>query len=77
MRTRALHRTLLATVQAGQGDLDAACATATDALTAAVSMTSARLNERLRDFTRRVRARHEQPAVRDYMEQAAALLSPA
>jgi hypothetical protein len=77
VRTRALHRTLLATVQAGQGDLDAACATANRALTAAALMTSARLNTRLRDFTRRVRARHDQPAIRDYMEQAAALLPPA
>lgn len=77
VRTRALHSTLLATVQAGQGDLDAACATAADSLTAAASMTSARLNERLRDFTRRVRAYSGQPAVRDYTEQAVALLPPA
>jgi len=77
VRTRALHHTLLATVQAGHGDLDAACATATRALTAAASMTSARLDERLRDFTRRVRAHRDQPAVRHYTEQAAALLPPA
>jgi hypothetical protein len=77
VRARALHRTLLATVQAGQGNLDAACATATDALTAAASLTSARLNARLRDFTRRVRASQQQPAVRDYMEQATGLLPPA
>jgi hypothetical protein len=77
VRTRALHQTLLATVQAGQGDLDTACATASSALTAAASVTSARLNERLRDYTRRVRAYHDQPAVRDYAEHAAALLPPA
>lgn len=74
VRTRALHSTLLATVHAGQGELDAACATATRPLAASASLTSARLNERLRDFTRRVRAHHDQPAVRDYIEQAATLL---
>jgi hypothetical protein len=77
VRTRALHRTLLATVQAGQGDLDAACATATRALTAAASMTSTRLDDRLRDFTRRVRSHRDQPSVRDYTDRAAMLLPSA
>jgi hypothetical protein len=32
------------------------------------SLTSTRLDERLRDFTRRIRAHRNQPGVRDYIE---------
>ncbi|MGH3191549.1 MAG: hypothetical protein ACRDPY_25545 [Streptosporangiaceae bacterium] len=74
VRTRALHSTLLATVQAGQGDIEAACDTAGRALTAAPELTSARVNERLRDFARRISVHRDQPHVREYLECSAAML---
>jgi hypothetical protein len=48
------------------------CATAADALTAAASTASALLNERLRDFTRRVRGRHDLVGCRLHIPAAAA-----
>jgi hypothetical protein len=74
VRTAALHQTLLATVQAGSGDLDAACATAAMALTTSQALTSARLRERLRDFARRLQPYNCAPVVRDYLEQSRELL---
>lgn len=74
VRTRALHSTLLATVQAGQGDVEEACATADRALAASPELTSARLNERLRDFSRRISIHHGQGLVRDYLERAASTI---
>ncbi|HXL87939.1 MAG TPA: hypothetical protein VN969_02975 [Streptosporangiaceae bacterium] len=74
VRTRALHTTLLATVQAGQGEIEAACSTAGRALAAAPELTSARLNERLRDFSRRITAYPDQVNVREYLERSAELL---
>jgi hypothetical protein len=74
VRARALHQTLLATVQAGNGDLDAACGTAGLALRTAVTLSSARLGERLREFGRQIGHHHAQPAVRDFSEQAALML---
>ena len=74
VRTKALHRTLLATVQAGRGDLDAACGTAGHALATAPDLTSARLNERLREFASRVSEHRDQAHVRDYIERSAVLL---
>lgn len=74
VRTKALHHTLLATVQAGRGDLDAACRTAGLALASAPDLTSARLNDRLRDFASRITEYRDQPHVHDYLERSAALL---
>ncbi|HEY3733566.1 MAG TPA: hypothetical protein VGL63_06595 [Streptosporangiaceae bacterium] len=74
VRARALHQTLLATVQAGNGDLAAACDTAGVALRTAVTLSSARLGERLREFGRQIGHHHDQPAVRDFTEQAALIL---
>jgi hypothetical protein len=74
VRARALHQTLLATVQARNGDLDAACGTAGLALRTAVTISSARLGERLREFARQVGHHRDHPAVRDFTEQAALML---
>ncbi|MEV4582313.1 hypothetical protein AB0K16_54735 [Nonomuraea jabiensis] len=70
IRTRALHQVLLATVHAGGGDLEAACATARPALTAYPYLTSARLESRLHDLTRRLRPHQDVRCVRDYIEQS-------
>jgi hypothetical protein len=77
VRTRALHTTLLATVQAGQGELDAACDTASRALAAAPELTSARLNARLHDFVQRISPYSDQVDVREYLERSAATLPAA
>lgn len=75
VRTRALHQTLMATVHAGRGDLDAACATAGQALNAYPHLASARLHARLRDFARRLKPHHDVRCVRDYIEHARELLA--
>jgi hypothetical protein len=77
VRARALHTTLLATVQAGQGEIDAACDTASRALAAAPELTSARLNVRLRDFAQRVSPYSDQMNVRAYLERSAETLPTA
>jgi len=77
VRARALHTTLLATVQAGQGEIDAACDTASRALAAAPELTSARLNARLRDFAQRISPYSDQVDAREYLERSAATLPTA
>lgn len=77
VRARALHMTLLATVQVGQGDIDAACDTASRALAVAPELTSARLNARLRDFAQRVSPYSDQVDVREYLERSSVTLPTA
>ncbi|WP_219518593.1 hypothetical protein [Nonomuraea ceibae] len=74
VRTRALHQVLLATVHASCGDLDAACATARQALEVYPYLASARLRARLVDFSRRL-PHQDVRCVRDYIEQARELLT--
>ncbi|GAA2697308.1 hypothetical protein [Nonomuraea recticatena] len=74
VRTLALHQTLLATVHAGRGDLDAACATGRQALTVYPYLASARLQARLHDLERRLSRHRDVGCVRDYIEQSRELL---
>ncbi|MEU8247272.1 hypothetical protein [Nonomuraea sp. NPDC048916] len=74
VRTRALHQVLLATVHAGRSDIDAACATAQQALTIYPHLASARLRARLLDFARRL-PQQDVRCVREYSEQARELLT--
>ncbi|MCP2345565.1 hypothetical protein [Nonomuraea roseoviolacea] len=75
VRTLALHQTLLATVHAAKGDLEAACATASKALSTHPHLASARLRTRLRDFARRLKPHQDVRCVRDYSEHARELLT--
>ena len=63
--------------KAGQGEIDAACDTASRALAAAPELTSARLNVRLRDFAQRISPYSDQVDVREYLERSAATLPAA
>ncbi|MCD0481729.1 regulator [Streptacidiphilus sp. ASG 303] len=69
-RSRVFSRCVLATARLGMGDVDEACAVATEALRAAAEMRSARAVEYLRDFHRRLAPYRGSPVVRAFEEAA-------
>ncbi|AEW93681.1 MULTISPECIES: hypothetical protein [Streptomycetaceae] len=72
-RSRVFCRTVLATARLGLGELDQACAQATEALQQASEMRSVRALEYVRDFGRRLEPYRDAPAARAFHERAAAL----
>ncbi len=75
-RSRVFCRTVLATARLGLGELDQACAAATEALQAAADMRSVRALEYVRDFGRRLEPHRDAPVVRAFHERAASLGVP-
>ncbi|MFJ6213832.1 regulator [Streptomyces sp. NPDC092296] len=69
-RSRVFSRSVLATARLGMGDVDEACAVATEALRATAEMRSARAVEFLRDFHRRLSPYRGSPVVRAFEEAA-------
>ncbi|WP_229758582.1 regulator [Peterkaempfera bronchialis] len=71
-RSRVFSRSVLATARLGMGDVDEACAVATEALRAAAEMRSVRAVEYLRDFHRRLSPYRGSTVVRAFEEAARA-----
>jgi tetratricopeptide (TPR) repeat protein len=69
-RSRVFCRLVLATSRLGLGELDEACATATEALRGVTEMRSLRAVEYLRDFARRLAPYRGNPSVRAFEEAA-------
>ena len=69
-RSRVFCRTVLATARLGLGEVDEACAAATEALRGATEMRSLRAVEYLREFSRRLGPYRGTAAVRAYEEAA-------
>ncbi|WP_245687483.1 regulator [Streptacidiphilus griseoplanus] len=69
-RSRVFSRSVLATARLGMGDVDEACAVATEALRSAAEMRSVRAVEYLRDFHRRLSPYRGSPVVRAFEEVA-------
>ncbi|BBC96445.1 regulator [Streptomyces griseofuscus] len=72
-RSRLFCRVVLATARLGLGELDQACALATEAAAQAADMRSARAIEYIRDFERRLEPYKDAAPARTYHEKAAAL----
>ncbi|WP_370094659.1 regulator [Streptacidiphilus sp. MAP12-20] len=71
-RSRVFCRVVLATSRLGLGELDEACAAATEALRGVTEMRSLRAVEYLRDFARRLAPYRGNPSVRAFEEAARA-----
>ncbi|MEY9843609.1 collagen-like protein [Streptacidiphilus sp. MAP5-3] len=69
-RSRVFCRVVLATSRLGLGELDEACAAATEALRGVTEMRSLRAVEYLRDFARRLAPYRGNPSVRAFEEAA-------
>ncbi|QMU80131.1 regulator [Streptacidiphilus sp. PB12-B1b] len=69
-RSRVFCRTVLATARLGMGEVDEACAAATEALRGASEMRSLRAVEYLREFSRRLAPYRGNAAVRAFEEAA-------
>lgn len=69
-RSRVFCRTVLATARLGMGEVDEACAAATEALRGASEMRSLRAVEYLREFSRRLAPYRGNPSVRAFEEAA-------
>ncbi|MGW3268603.1 regulator [Streptomyces sp. NPDC001056] len=72
-RSRLFCRVVLATARLGLGELDQACALATEAAVQAADMRSARALEYIRDFERRLEPYRDAAPARTYHEKTAAL----
>ncbi|GAA2505870.1 MULTISPECIES: tetratricopeptide repeat protein [Actinomycetes] len=72
-RSRLFCRVVLATARLGLGELDQACALATEAAAQAADMRSARAIEYIRDFERRLEPYKDAAPARTYHEKVAAL----
>ncbi|MFH8615833.1 regulator [Streptomyces sp. NPDC017979] len=72
-RSRLFCRVVLATARLGLGELDQACALGAEAALQASEMRSARAQEYVRDFERRLEPYRDAAAVRTYRERIAAM----
>ncbi|MFD3357317.1 regulator, partial [Streptomyces fradiae] len=72
-RSRAFCKTVLATARLALGELEQACVLGAEAARQAADMRSARADEYVRDFERRLEAHRDAVPVRTYRERVAAL----
>ncbi|MHC0431042.1 regulator [Streptomyces sp. O3] len=72
-RSRLFCRVVLATARLGLGELDQACSLGAEAAQQAAEMRSARANEYVRDFERRLEPYRDAAPVRGYRDRVAAL----
>jgi hypothetical protein len=75
VRSQGFVRTVLATTFLQQKDVPAACTTATEALSIATALHSARSVDWIRDFNRRLGNQRNHPAAREFHERATAVLA--